>query len=527
MKQKNLTLLTLMLFMTMFISSNIFAQTVEWGRTNKTSTKNYYPEVIDEDDDYIYTWSTIGKYFYVESFSKNGMKKRYSKKIELDENLGKKVELEGVAGLDNNIMLFVSYFNKKKNTSNIVAYKIDKKNGKQDRKKTEILSVNVEKKRRRGSFYVSVSEDKSKILINHYAYYKKKKKEVNRLMLFDNEMNLLVEAEDDNEEIKSYIIDNDGSIYYINNTSIVSLDANKEFEKWEEKIDLLESGARISADITDITFNITSDNNLVVSAFYAVTEKRDGDLLAHSYLDGYFFMKIDNLSKEIVVSKVGVFSKDFKQQFQSEKELRKGKEANVGNNFRSIEIYDKPDGGIVVIAESYIHIVTENNNGVVGESWIYGDLVTYSLDKDGELGWAQRIPKQQIYSYNCGLYPIVFSSTGISLFVTPGWKTTEYFSYLAGMDKENLYILFNDHTKNNLSKSDNAKLKPLKNIKKSTITKYTINIATGEKKEDLYLKARDNTVIVKPKVSYQKSLNSNIIIFGQKGKSYKYGTLKF
>lgn len=195
------------------------------------------------------------------------------------------------------------------------------------------------------------------------------------------------------------------------------------------------------------------------------------------------------------------------------------------NMFHNVEILTKKDGGIILIGELYYYYYGSSNQGSAGREY-FGDIIVLNISSKGELNWANRIPKKQVLSYYTS-GPFVFASTGFSLFVVPNWRVTEYFSYLAGINDDKITIIFNDNPKNNLSTDDQVMLKPLKKVKKATVTKYTIDLKTGEKKEELFTKAKDYDVYIKPQVSYQEGQDKSVIVFGMKGKKYKYGTLNF
>lgn len=512
------------LFLTCIVLTQVsFAQKVAWGVLNHSSSSNYYPSIIGEDSENIYTVASVKGDRYVEAYDKNRMKVKYSKLIEQPKIGKSKVVYEGLNLVDGKFILLASYFDKNTKESTIYAYILDAETGKVTDKRVELFSFSVEKKRRKGNFYVYLSQDRTKMLLNHYAYYKKEKKYRDSYKLIDSDLNTIVERTDVFEKgerdyrTSAYLIDNDGSLYfakrYYNGSDyIVSYDANRDYEKWEEKIDLGKLGMGADDKITDIIFSINAKNELVVSGYYS---KEGNDL------NGTFFMRIDNASKEVVVSKISEFDEKFKDEFLTTRQKAKGKEKEVNNVFKSIRIVDKNDGGIVLVGEQYYRYVYDN-----GESELYGDLVVLNISADGELLWANRIPKKQVYSYDTSLYPIVYGSWGVSLFTWPT-RITEFYSYFVALNDNEVVIVFNDNPKNFTNPKTSGRSRSLKRVQKASSVIYTMNLQTGEKKGDLFLKAKDMSVFMKPSVYYQQNQGTKPYIFGQKRKKYKYGKFSF
>ena len=516
-----------LLILSVFFVSFIFSQeSIKWGKTNIAKSKSYYPDIIGENEKNIYTFSYAKNKFVVESHRKGSFLLNYSTSISPEKINKNKTYIEDVIFFNNRFIVLVSYYDKKIKQSIIYAYYINGKTGKADKHKEKIFSIPVEKKKRDGAFSVMVSPDKSKMMVRHNAYYKKQKAFKEKIKILDDGLSELNTAEEISLKkgarftLSNGVLDNDGSIYFlkkeindkIESYSIVSYEAKRDFEKWEEALSIDDLGLDIGAYINDIHFTINQSNELIVSGYYALKKE----------LKGCFYLRIDNKSKEIEIKKVSEFGKDFKDQFKTKKQEKKGKDAEIMNMFHNVEILTKKDGGIVLIGELYYYYYGSSDQGTVYKEY-FGDIIVLDISSEGELNWGNRIPKKQVFGYYT-YGPLVFASTGFSLFIIPNWRTTEYFSYLAGIDDEKVTIIFNDNPKNNLSKDDQAKLKSLKKVKKSTVTKFTINLKTGEKKEELFTKAKDYDIYIKPQVSYQEGQDKPVIVFGMKGKKYKYGT---
>ena len=520
---KKLIKLTYLTAILVVFSNFLFAQKATWGKVQTSESKHYHPYILGEDSKGIYTFARVKRDIVIEKFNRKSKDKEFSVVID-PPKIGKyKVVLEDVELIKDKFLVFASYYDKEKKETNLFAYTYSSENGKKLDQKIELFNIEVEKRRRDGNFMVMTSPDRTKILINHYAYYRKEKKYRDKYVLLDENLNKLLDK--DEEIVKSekdystynYIIDNDGSIFFMKKYSftenyITTYDANKSFEKWEEKIIL--DDLKSDESITNVDFTINKENQLVVTGYYSKKNQ----------LYGCFFTKIDNLTKEIIVTKLNKFDEDFKKQFLSNRKLKKGKDGKIYNIFDNIEIITKDDGGIILIGEMAQHTYYYDHNGNYrGEVVMYNDMIALNISAEGTLIWGHKIPKRQYYYYMLDYYPIVIGSFGVRLFVYPT-DYPDYFSYLAGINDKELVIVFNDNLKN-LEKGDNDKLKKMKNINSSVAMCYKINLEDGKKNKKILYDIKNINVLLQPSVSFQFDQESDIIIFGKKKKKFKYGTL--
>ncbi len=524
------------------------AQNVKWGQENKATSKHYYPTILGEDSEGIYTFAQERNKYVVEMFNKKTMAKEFSREVEPPRIKGiKKVEIENVEFIDGQFLVFISQYKKESKKNEVYAFTVNAKTGKTNDKHVTVLDIPVEKKRRRGDYDVYISEDKSKILVKHEGYYKEAGKYVVRHKLIDSDLNVLLskeesyKKEDDDYKSYNYILDNDGSVYYArranNKFYIGSFDANRDFEKWEEAVDEIKvervglfNTARFA--ITDMVFNINAENDLVVAGYYSKPEvktKKNGKQKTRftNSLDGCYYLKIDNLSKEVMVSKVTEFDKEFKDQFLTKRQAKKGKDKNnATNSFDSnMKILDKADGGIVLLGEQfYYQRYTDGNGNTTAERWHYGDIVAINFTAEGELIWANRIPKNQDFFINYSYAGICYGPWGVSWFSIP--QIRQHYSYLAGFDGNKLIVAYNDHIKNlERTTETHERQKNLKRLGNAVVTKHEINLLTGKRTKSLFTEAQNSGVYFKPNVSYQGSQGENLVIFAKKGKRYKFGTV--
>ncbi|MFT6746577.1 MAG: hypothetical protein ACJAZ2_000918 [Glaciecola sp.] len=514
------------------------AQKIDWGTEQVSKSKYYLPHIIGEDEEAVYSYSYERNTLIVEKFSKDKFKRVYKTQFIKPKINKRRIVIESLILMGDHFVVLASYYDKKTKQNTIVFYKIDKSNGKIVDGHKELFSIDVEKKRRRGTFNVRVTEDDSKILIQHTGYYKKKDRVIATFKLFNADLEVIEEFTEDFKKrdkensidyISNLVIDNDGSIFYLKlgfeNYTIVSLDANKGYEKWEDRVDIEELEPR--SVISHLRFTFDKKGDLVLFGFY--NERKKG-------LKGVYFSRINNLTKEIEVSKLSKFDADFLDQFRSERQKKKaakGKKAKDGKLreiFNLIEILPKEDGGIAVVAESYTYSNTLDygsvgisNDNEIREKITYGNMLAINLSSSGEMLWAKFLPKNQYFYQQSVMRYFIVGTHGFSFYLpVNSYNYTKYYSYVAAMDKQDLIIMFNEH-KNNKLNDLKTKKKGMQKVKKSRPVAYLLNLETG----DINMKDVKNGVSQKtplaPEMSYKTKDGKMIIVFGQKKKKFTLG----
>ena len=533
----------LFIFAVILYSGTAFSQKVAKG-SMYAAHKFYDPSIVGEDSKNIYVYSGQKNYYLLEAYDKNKLKKLYSIELKDSEKTGKgnPARVKNVVYCKDKFLVFYDIFVKNGKTDkeySLYVKTFSAKSGKELSKRKDLITIPVEKKSRRGRFSVKVSEDESKILISHGAYYGKLKKYLRKYILLDNDLNKLYESGIDEDQKSKYasIIDNDGSFYTLSynpekkSLSVDSYDANKDYEKWSEKVDLpIKPG---SVYLNSVSFNINANNDFVFTGLYSAKKtmrKKSGKIKKAGYynLKGTFYVSISSESKEIKYNKVKEFDSKFLSQFEIKSKSGKTKRTKPweGNqNFEGVRTIDLADGGVITIGEQkYYQLLVDANGTVRGEIYVNGDLLAIKFDKEGNFVWGKRVPKSQKYISQYGLfYLFTFTSNGTKLGIPSPWMVTKYFSYYAGIHDGKLKIIFNDHIKNSTVKeSDNERRKDFKKPKKAAPHQYEIDLATGKSTDKINPGLLDPSVILVPSTYYQKTSDSPSYIFGQKKGKYKF-----
>jgi hypothetical protein len=504
MHKKNLLFLGFLL-----ICSVSLAQTINWGQNNISPNDKYSPEILSTDDNFVYTLTYDYKDFFVEKFDKAKLTPVYSKVVEIPKIGTVQTSLELISLVNDRFVVFYSYYNEQENVAELHAYTIDAASGDKTGRSVRLMQLPVEKKKRDGEFYAFVSEDRKKILINHYCYFRSQKMHQDKYVLFDANLEVILERsekfekDDINYRTFNYTIDNDGSVYYIKSSdegySIVSYDAHNDYEKWEEKIDL--SKTHPNAVIKSVHLSFNSKNNLVLTGLYTISDK----------YEGLIYMCLDRFSKEITVNKIDEFDAGFKETIGMNRP--KAPRNMAYNRMMSIS---KADGGTIVIGEQYRREIIQTRNSTTVHTY-FVDLVLFDLNAQGDLLRSYRIPKYQADHSSLGLF---FTMKRIE-------KKCEYLSVLPWLDNKFIYLAFNDNAVNVSQTAMEAKYKAISaaGIEKAVPVIVKINRETGELSKEAFTSLSKADVVFKPQIHYVDPGNNSLIVFAQRKLNYRLGTM--
>ena len=135
--------------------------------------------------------------------------------------------------------------------------------------------------------------------------------------------------------------------------------------------------------------------------------------------------------------------------------------------------------------------------------YLYGDILLFFLSTDGTLNKIQNIEKMQ-HSVD---------------------KLNPYYSFSITSNEKDLFILFNDESSNTLKRDDVTTLRkrPLNNMKKAALELEVFDI-TGKTKS-LNFTGNDPEGISFFPHEYKWLSKSELLLYSQKEKSYKFGVL--
>ncbi|MEQ9262625.1 MAG: hypothetical protein RLP14_05625 [Owenweeksia sp.] len=407
-----------------------YSQSIKVGPMVEAEFVQFEPYIRGEDKQNIYVADFYYEDLIVESFDKATLRQNYRKTFELDikETARYKLELESFLFLDGYFIYLISGNYYRDSYSELYVHRINASTGVKEPIDTILHQKGGEGDAGTGYYRIHTSKNKTRLIVHYISPNEELERYYEKLVLLDSEMNTIIEKEyvkSDKDELISFnkIIDDEGSIYYLEGNEFVFLDYYQDYEEWREPLpnDIFESNARPSR----INGGFNNKGNLVVTAMYLTEDAENTDenkpymerLQGDHQLEGIVYFEIDGFNKEIIKAKVSKFDQAFIDEFLTENMIKDEMEAEVNNLFNSFS-FKFLDDATVLIGESV-------PNSAKPDERLFNDMVVFVFNEDGSLRWGHRIHKSQLWNN--------------------GNKTTSYFSF---SDEGNIYVLFQDYDRN-------------------------------------------------------------------------------
>ena len=247
--------------------------------------------------------------------------------------------------------------------------------------------------------------------------------------------------------------------------------------------------------ITDFVFGVNPSGNLVGGGFYS--EKGTASI------KGTFFLSIDAETRQVTGKGIKQFDTDFLELFMSEGKAAKGREL-YEYDLRNLVFTE--DGGVRLIAEQF-YVVVYTYRGPNGQTtttyhYYYNDIIVVGFTNEGEVEWITKIPKFQHTVNDQGYFS----------------------SFTLATNNDKFYIIYNDHP-DNLNVKEKGRLKNY--LGKESVTVMVSISQDGEWKKSIVFDNKEEEIYSRPKVMQQFESNGDIIVYGEKRKTYRFGALRF
>ncbi|MEO8591426.1 MAG: hypothetical protein ABI432_18745 [Flavobacteriales bacterium] len=424
--------------------------TVAWGGEFNTDKDGAFDAVIGSTATHVYLALYRKKELFIEKMDFS-LAVVYKKLVPLE--IGKDDhELEKVVVFGDRILVFTTSYDGKANTNGLFLRIFSAEDMVQQGAMQRLASIDAESKRDKGGFEISFSPDEKIVLVSQNVPYEKDTKERFDLKIFDMNMALMWQREvelpylDSEFGVQDLRVDNDGSVIMVGNKYAEKREA-RELRKdgkatYTYHLLVYRSGTGSPSDhaievadkfLQDLTLSLGDDGDILCGGFFS----NKGTFS----IRGTFFLKLDRTTKAIIHESYKEFDNDFITKYMTEKEERKAtKQAERHGedmelvDFELREIVRSTDGGAVMIGEQYDYYVTHtsymNANGTTSYTtsyhYVYNDIIAVSIDPDGNIAWAVKVPKRQHTVNDRGFY----SSFGMTV------------------KGERIYLVFNDNGKN-------------------------------------------------------------------------------
>ncbi len=431
------------------------------------------------------------------------------------------LEYEDFLKVGNELYLFTSYNNQAKKKNYLFAQLVSRKTLMPSDKLINIGEVDSKNIMKKGYFDVHISRDSSKVLVFNALPYQKGMPERFALHVYDNQFNelwtkdIILPYSDKDFSVEDYQVDNHGNVF------LLGLNTRPEYfftilEYSKEGSDVIEYPIRRQDKlITDLSFLIADNGNLVCSGFYADH--------ATGRVKGTYFFQLDTDTKTIRNENLKEFETGFLTQYLTAKQIEKlSKNENLRQkaglqHFSLDRLILRSDGGALLIAEQ--HFIEEyrspggfdpyypyyNTYYTTDYYFHYNDIIIVNIRPDGVIEWAASIPKKQVTRNDNGIYS----------------------SFAVSIVQDKIYFLYND------SEANYVKGERIRQTNEFTAHRKWSMIALAEVSRDgsvnisPLLKNNDSRMITRPKLCKQTGKKS-MIVYGEKNNAlFRYGHIEF
>jgi hypothetical protein len=492
---------------------------ITWGIPQKQLRKTQMVDMIGQDGEFVYSlraeYSLFGSHApIVERYRLSDLSIDYSKSISLEKTDGREYDLESIYFMGGHILVFASYYEKEKSTNTLFVEELDD-HCNAYKPWRDVATITADKRNNPGSFYTGMSMDSSRILLVVNPPYEQYANEKFTLQLIDMDLTtewkkeIVPPYKDDFFALDNFLVAANGDVYMLatisKDKSVMSRTERRTTPTYYHSVLMYEHASDLLKEypvkldpkfISDVKMTIDTTGNIICAGFYS--NKSSNAII------GSFYLKIDKQTKEITSQGTMDFAKDFVSQFMSTRKAARGNELY---NYILKHLVLRDDGGAVLVAEQYYEIMVQNYDQTshmytYTYYYYYNDIIVVSINPNGNIAWAQKIPKYQM-SRNDGGY---YSS----------------FSFAVSGDK--MYFMFNDNPRN-LKNPESNNYHYMQNPKKSVAILVTMD-SNGNQDRQAMFSNQDLKIILRPKLFMQMN-EHRMILYGEKGSTFKLADVKF
>lgn len=492
---------------------------ITWGIPQKEPRKTTMTDMIGADSEYVYTLrrdhSTFGSEEpIIERYKQTDLGLDYSKRIAHRRYDDVRLNPAAVFFIHGKIVAFATYYDREKDINFAYAEILDEHAAVQ-RSWTEVGRIPADKRSNRGTFFFGMSRDSAHILIVANPPYEKYGDERFVLSLIDENLavqwkhEILPPYQDQYFSLENYIVTDSGDVYMLATISkdesglsrkerktnptyyhsaLVFNPRTNELSEYEIKLD--------PKFISNIIMTVTGNGDIICSGFYS--NKSSNAII------GTFFLKIDKLTKKTSSEGTMDFPTEFLTQFMSAKKAAKNRELY---DYSLEYLVQREDGGAVLVAEQYYEYEICSTDPKTGMQtctyyYYYNDIIVVSINPQGKIEWARKIPKLQV-SHNDGGY---------------------YLSFAFAVSGNTLYFMFNDNPKN-MNVPPGGKYKYMSNLKRSVATLVSMDMQGNQVRQPMY-RSQDLKIWLRPRL-YMQVNEHKMFLYGQRRSTYKLAEVKF
>jgi hypothetical protein len=467
-------------------------------------------------NDSIYALSRAKKEFFFQTYDAKTKRLTSSKVF----SMHKDYEIRDYVFVGNKRFLMVSSFNAVSNQYQFIALEVSNN---EIVNTTIIHIVYAESWSRKGEFLFKLSNDGSKYSVTHVQKnYRNPSVEYTLILIDENLTKIFVDKNtitSNEKRVWSFKFSdtkftNDNDIVFAliesyrdkeeknkyNQVTIFSYKSNNAYSRTQIEIELKDNY------LVDCNVVPTKDNRLHITGFFSklnIRGKRNWEY------EGIYDIVIDTSKEEVINKKFNRFAWNVR-------DIR-----DLNPDFvKNIAFIERDNGGIIVFSEYDVNL-GPSTIGIWPLAWTSHFfesefVIVTALDADGNLNWADAIPKLQLMSID---------TIGIQLIPSPNYTQPssitfplvemgsgeEYLSIFPIYIKGKLTVFYNDHYK-----STDYKLKVLDGINEMKTVAYTFEDDTGMDWHFFRHQYQKGQINLKPLINYKLSDNRYLIYGGNK-----------
>ncbi|MFT3885512.1 MAG: hypothetical protein QM724_08805 [Flavobacteriales bacterium] len=186
---------------------------VNWGPELNEKIDGDFVNIVDDNDHGIFQLVKFKKELHLQKMDMN-MKVLYHKPLELEIDK-KEYRLEKIHVLNDRILVFTSFYDKKQDQNNLYVKIYDESNFSPKGRMEKIGRITAGKQNNSGAFYAYVSPDQSKVLVRIVQPREKDVTKPMTVKVFDTEMQELWSKDirlPEDHEVERFRMDDDGSV---------------------------------------------------------------------------------------------------------------------------------------------------------------------------------------------------------------------------------------------------------------------------------------------------------------------------
>ncbi|MBS1546984.1 MAG: hypothetical protein JST38_07290 [Bacteroidetes bacterium] len=500
---------------------------VQWGADQTDKENGKFNMVIGDMDNSSYLLVQRKDKWFVQRM--DGVKTAWQKPIdsELDKH---DLNVHTLLVMQDEILVFTQMYDKKDNENRLFVSTYARADFSPRKRFERVAVIPAEKSSNIGQFSISASPDRSKVLVQVFPPKQKDGDEQSHISIYEASMEQPLWSQDfklpygDMEfKAETQRVDNDGSVIVLGVKYAAKQEkrdlkrANKSTYEYHLLVYSGDSPTPQDNPITvsdkflqDMTLSMGKDGDIICAGLYGNKNSFN--------VGGAFFLRLDRATKQVTHSSFKDFSDDFITMYMSEKQAekakkkadRKGEELEMPE-YTLHDIIRREDGGAVLLAEQYYVVVSTytystGNGGTATQTiynYYYNDVLVINIDPEGNIEWANKVPKHQVTSNDGGMYS----------------------SFAVDVKGSNIYLVFNDT-------GENLFLKPGDKVKQFSLTGKdalvvlaTIDSEGNTTREALFSPERRD-VILRPKDCVELK-DENMFIYASRKKDYRYGLIEF